>query len=66
VVTFEVEDGSLTVTLAHQTPLVRPDDVLAGLQVASAGFAPVEPPVLTRLAQGRLDPHSGAITEPGH
>jgi radical SAM-linked protein len=65
VVAFEVEDGRLVVTLAHQTPLVRPDDVLAGLQVASPGFAPVEPPVLTRLAQGRLDPDFGAITEPG-
>jgi radical SAM-linked protein len=66
VVTFEVEDGRLTMTLAHQVPLVRPDDVLAGLQVASPEFAPIEPPVLTRLAQGRLNPHSGAITEPGH
>ena len=56
VVTFEVEEGRLTVTLAHQIPLVRPDDVLAGLQVASPEFAPIEPPVLTRLAQGRLDP----------
>lgn len=65
VVTFEVEEGRLTVTLAHQIPLVRPDDVLAGLQVASPEFAPIEPPVLTRLAQGRLDPDSAAITEPG-
>jgi len=65
VVAFEVEDGRLIVTLAHQTPLVRPDDVLAGLQVASPGFVPVEPPVFTRLGQGRLDPDSGAITEPG-
>ena len=66
VVTFEVEEGRLTVSLVHQIPLVRPDDVLAGLQVASPEFAPIEPPVLTRLAQGRLDPDSGAITEPGH
>jgi hypothetical protein len=66
VVTFEVEDGRLTLTLAHQTPLVRPDDVLAGLQVTSPEFAPIEPPVLTRLAQGWLDPDTGAITEPGH
>jgi len=40
--------------------------VLAGLQVASPEFAPIEPPVLTRLAQGWLDPDTGAITEPGH
>jgi radical SAM-linked protein len=66
VVTVDVEDDQLIVTLVHQVPLVRPDDVLAGLQVASPEFAPIEPPVLTRLAQGRLDPHSGLITEPGH
>ena len=64
---LEVEDGRLTMTLAHQIPLVRPDDVLAGLRVASPEFAPItKPPVLTRLTQGRLDPDSGAITEPGH
>ena len=56
----------LIMILAHQVPLVRPDDVLAGLQVASPKFAPIDPPVLTRLAQGRLDLGSGLITEPGH
>ena len=66
VVTVDVGDDRLIMTLAHQTPLVRPDDVLAGLHVASPEFAPIEPPVLTRLAQGRLDPDSGLITEPGH
>jgi radical SAM-linked protein len=66
VVTLQVEDDRLTLTLAHQVPLVRPDDVLAGLQVASPEFAPIDPPVLTRLAQGRLDPDSGVIIEPGH
>ena len=65
VVALQVGDGRLTVTLAHQVPLVRPDDLLAGLRVASPEFAPIEPPILTRLAQGRLDPDSGAITEPG-
>jgi radical SAM-linked protein len=66
VISLEVESGRLSMTLAHQTPLVRPDDVLAGLRVASHEFAPMEAPILTRLAQGRLDPESGAITEPGH
>ena len=66
VVRLEVEDGRLTMTLAHETPLVRPDDVLAGLRVASPEFALTEPPILTRLVQGRLDFESGAITEPGH
>jgi radical SAM-linked protein len=65
VVSLEIENGRLTMTLAHQIPLVRPDDVLAGLQVASPEFAPMEAPVLTRLTQGMLDPESGAITEPG-
>jgi radical SAM-linked protein len=66
VIALDAEDARLVMTLAHQTPLVRPDDVFAGLRLASPGFAPVEPPILTRLAQGRLDPDSGTITEPGH
>jgi radical SAM-linked protein len=66
VVALEAGDGQLTMTLAHQVPLVRPDDVLAGLRASSPEFAPDEPPVLTRLTQGRLDRDSGAIAEPGH
>ncbi len=66
VIALHAEDARLIMTLAHQTPLVRPDDVLAGLRVASPAFAPTDAPILTRLAQGRLDPKSGAITEPGH
>jgi radical SAM-linked protein len=66
VIALDLDDSGLTMTLAHQTPLVRPDDVLAGLQVASPEFTPEDPPILTRLTQGRLDPASGAITEPGH
>jgi radical SAM-linked protein len=66
VVALEAGEGQLTMTLAHQVPLVRPDDVLAGLRASSPEFAPKEPPVLTRLTQGRLDRDSGAIAEPGH
>jgi radical SAM-linked protein len=66
VIAVHVDDGELTMILAHQTPLVRPDDVLAGLRVVRPEFSPVDPPILTRLAQGRLDPTSGAITEPSH
>jgi radical SAM-linked protein len=66
VVRLEVEDGRLTMILAHETPLVRPDDVLAALRAASPELAPKEAPILTRLAQGRLDRESGAIGEPGH
>ena len=66
VIALYAEDARLIMTLAHQTPLVRPDDVLAGLSVASPAFVPTDAPILTRLTQGRLEPESGAITEPGH
>jgi radical SAM-linked protein len=66
VITLNVQDARLIVTLAHQTPLVRPDDVLAGMRLACPEFVPIDPPVLTRLAQGRLDPESGVITELRH
>ena len=66
VVALEAQHSRLTMTLAHQVPLVRPDDVLAGLRMASPEFALQEPPVLTRLTQGRLDHDSGVIAEPGH
>jgi radical SAM-linked protein len=66
VILLEVAEDRLTMTLVHQTPLVRPDDVLAGLQASSPDFTPVDPPILTRLAQGRVDPRSGAITEVSH
>jgi radical SAM-linked protein len=66
VIALEAEDARLAMTLAHQTPLVRPDDVLTGLRAASPAFAPPAAPVLTRLAQGELNPDSGDVTEPGH
>ncbi len=60
-----VTDGGLLITLAHQEPLVRPDDVLAALAEVSPSFHPDGIPLLTRLTQGVLDPESGLITEPG-
>jgi hypothetical protein len=66
VIALHAEDARLIMTLEHHTPLVRPDDVLAGLRVACSAFAPIDAPILTRLAQGRLDPESRALTEPGH
>jgi radical SAM-linked protein len=66
VIALDAEEARLIVTLAHQTPLVRPDDVLAGIRVANPAFAPAAAPILTRMAQGRLDPESGDVTEPGH
>jgi radical SAM-linked protein len=65
VVDLEATDGRLLVTMAHGEPLVRPDDVLAGLAAISPAFAPTEVPVLTRISQGRLDRASGNIEEPG-
>jgi radical SAM-linked protein len=66
VIALDAEEARLIVTLAHQTPLVRPDDVLAGIRVANPAFAPAAAPILTRMAQGRLDAESGDINEPGH
>jgi radical SAM-linked protein len=65
-IALDAGGARLIITLAHQTPLVRPDDVLAGIRVANPAFAPTAAPILTRLTQGRLDPESGDITMPGH
>lgn len=65
VVRLAVVTAGLEVTLVHQVPLVRPDDVLAALAVVTPGFAPESIPVLTRLIQGVLDVETGGITEPG-
>ncbi len=64
VVALTGDDEGLAVTLIHQVPLVRPDDVLTGLRVLTEAFDPTEVPVLTRVTQGRLDPETGVITEP--
>jgi radical SAM-linked protein len=56
-------DG-LDLVLAHEEPLVRPDDVLAGLVAVHAALVLRDPPVLTRLSQGVLDRATGAITDP--
>ena len=61
---LRVGPDHLLVTLAHQVPLVRPDDVLAALAALDPGWRPSSPPLLTRLAQGTLDARSGAIAEP--
>ena len=66
VVGLSAETDRLTMTLAHQVPLVRPDDVLTGLRALDPDAAPAEVPILTRLTQGRLDPATGEIAEPGH
>lgn len=47
--------GGLDLVSAQGTPLVRPDDVVAALRKVAPDFAPGQPPLLTRTAQGRWD-----------
>ena len=53
----------LAVVVRHDTPSVRPDDVLAGLR-SSGGLELEQTPMATRLAQGPLDPENGAVGDP--
>ena len=53
----------LDLVLRHGVPSVRPDDVLAGL-ASVAGLEIAGAPLLTRLAQGPLDPATGEIGDP--
>nr|WP_204920473.1 TIGR03936 family radical SAM-associated protein [Microlunatus panaciterrae] len=64
VVSLRVSDGEILLVCRHQTPLVRPDDVLTALGEVSPSFAPVEVPVITRLAQGTLEEETGEIADP--
>lgn len=64
VVALTVDQGALLLVTAHQTPLVRPDDVLTALAKVTPEFAPTEVPILTRLAQGVLDPATATIGDP--
>lgn len=54
---------TLRTVLRHQSPTVRPDEVLAGLRLV-ADFNPPEPPRATRLAQGEWDDSAGVLTDP--
>lgn len=53
----------LRMVVRHETPAVRPDDVLMGLRLV-ADFAPPSPPSVTRLAQGPLDASTGEPADP--
>ncbi|WP_327047079.1 TIGR03936 family radical SAM-associated protein [Microbispora sp. NBC_01189] len=53
----------LRMVVRHETPAVRPDDVLMGLRLV-AGFAPPSPAAVTRLAQGPLDAVTGEPADP--
>jgi len=61
--TDETGCAILTLVVRHAVPVVRPDDVLAGLrQVAS--LATPSPPVVTRMAQGPLTADGRGVTDP--
>lgn len=53
----------LRLVVRHETPAVRPDDVLTALHVV-ASLTPPVPPKVTRLAQGPLVQESGAVADP--
>lgn len=53
----------LDMVLRHETPSVRPDDVLAGLRDI-AGLEAGSAPLHERLAQGPLDEQNGTVGDP--
>ena len=53
----------LEVVIRHDTPSVRPDDVLAGLR-SRGGLQIEQTPVATRSAQGPLDQSTGMVGDP--
>jgi len=63
VLSLTIEGESLILVVAHEVPLVRPDDVISALRTLTPGFGAMAP-VTTRLSQGRLNPSTGDITEP--
>lgn len=63
VVSLAAAESTLDLLLVHTVPAVRPDDVLTGLRLVG-GLDTGEAPLLTRLAQGVLDPGSGDLRQP--
>lgn len=63
VVSLAADGASVDLVLLHTVPAVRPDDVLTGLRLAG-GLDAGQAPLLTRLAQGALDPDTGELREP--
>jgi radical SAM-linked protein len=53
----------VTVTLVHQVPLVRPDDVVLAIQSLTPSLH-LGTPLLTRIVQGRLVSGTATILEP--
>jgi radical SAM-linked protein len=63
VLSLTIEGEALILVVAHQVPLVRPDDVITALRTLAPGLGAMAP-VTTRLSQGRLNPSTGDIDEP--
>jgi radical SAM-linked protein len=63
VVRLESEPGGMRLLGRHESPLVRPDDVLTAMTRQTPDFAPPRPDI-TRLQQGELDEQRGTITDP--
>jgi radical SAM-linked protein len=59
----DVSCAILKVVIRHDTPSVRPDDVLAGLR-SRGGLQLEQTPVATRSAQGPLDLSTGMVGDP--
>lgn len=53
----------LGAVIRHETPSVRPDDLLSALRNV-ANLVPPLPPRVTRLAQGPYDPVTGQVGDP--
>lgn len=64
VLRMEVAPEELRLVTRHQTPSVRPDDVLSALAVVDPSFQPGDAPIVTRLAQGILDEESAEVSDP--
>lgn len=63
VVSLVASGDALDLVLRHTVPAVRPDDVLTGIATVF-GLDRPDAPLLTRLAQGRLDEETGEIGDP--
>jgi radical SAM-linked protein len=63
VATADDPGSRLDLVLRHVEPMVRPDDVLRGL-TSVTGLELGGVPLLTRLAQGPLDPATGGLGDP--
>ena len=59
----DVPCAILKMVIRHDTPSVRPDDVLAGLR-SRGGLQVEQTPVATRSAQGPLDQKTGMVGDP--